>query len=74
MNKIELMHLDAITRAEYDPEDKHPNYVGFAEECSKLTKELAIEFVTWLWREIPEEAMAQESWEHWWNEWLKTKQ
>ena len=42
------MHMDAITKAEYNPEDKHPNYVGFAEECSKLTEELAIEFAEWL--------------------------
>lgn len=48
MNKIQQMHLDAITGAEYDLEDKQSNYVGFAEECSKVTEQIAIEFAEWL--------------------------
>ena len=64
MNKIEQMHLDTMIVKDLQS----------AVRSAEITEKIAIEFVNWLWREIPEEAMAQESWEHWWNEWLKTKQ
>lgn len=47
MDKIGQLHLDAIIKIEYDPEDKQPNYVGFAEECSKVTEQIALEFYEW---------------------------
>ena len=76
MNKIELIHLDAIKRATkgtlYKVQDSLEYPLCYTH--AGVTEKIAIEFVNWLWREIPEEAMAQESWEHWWNEWLKTKQ
>ena len=44
MNKLEQLHLDAITQADYDPEDKVPNYVGFASKSAEITEGIAIEF------------------------------
>jgi len=48
MNKLEELHLDGITQAEYSPEDKVPNYVGFAKESAKITEQIAIEFSEWV--------------------------
>lgn len=64
MNKLEQMHLDTMIVKDLQS----------AVRSAEITEKIAIEFVNWLWREIPEQAMAQESWKHWWNEWLKTKQ
>ena len=64
MNKLEQMHLDTMIVKDLQS----------AVRSAEITEKIAIEFVNWLWREIPEQAMAQGSWEHWWNEWLKTKQ
>lgn len=64
MNKLEQMHLDTMIVKDLQS----------AVRSAEITEKIAIEFVNWLWREIPEQAMAYESWEHWWNEWLKTKQ
>ena len=47
MNKLETLHLDAITQADFDPEDKAPNYVGFASKSSEVTEQIAIEFAEW---------------------------
>lgn len=47
MESLEILHIDAMTRAEYDPEDKVPNYMGFASKSAEITKEIAIEFFQW---------------------------
>lgn len=73
MNKIEQMHFDAITKAEYNPEDKQPNYVGSAEQCSKLTKKIAIEFCAYCF-ENQEELEHLDSYQKRFNRFLKTKQ
>lgn len=51
MNKIEQLHLDAITQADYNPEDKVPNYVGFASKTSEVSKDLMREFADFLYEE-----------------------
>lgn len=48
MSKLEELHLNAITEAEFDVEDKHPNYVGFAEKTSKLTTELLSKYLNFV--------------------------
>jgi hypothetical protein len=45
MSKLEELHFAAILETDYDPEDKVPNYVGFASKSAQLTKDLMIEFV-----------------------------
>ncbi len=45
MNKIQQMHFDAITKAEWCPKERMPNYVGFAQQCTKLTKKLLLSSV-----------------------------
>ena len=47
MNKLAELHLDGFTQAEYSPEDKVPNYVGFAKESAIITEQVAIEFAEW---------------------------
>ena len=80
MNKLEQMHLEAIEKSEVNinPSDDDNMWITdknvAAKKSAEITEQIAVEFVNWLWREIPEQAMAQESWKHWWNEWLKTKQ
>ena len=48
MNKLAELHLDGFTQAEYSPEDKVPNYVGFAKESADITEQVAIEFGNFL--------------------------
>lgn len=47
MNKLEKLHLEAITKAEYDLEGKAPNYIGFASKSAETTEEIVIEFAEW---------------------------
>jgi hypothetical protein len=44
MSKLEELHFATILEADYDPEDKVPNYVGFASKSAQLTRDLMIEF------------------------------
>jgi len=49
MNKIAELHLEAFTYTEYSPEDKVPNFIGFAEASAEITQEIAIEFAQWMY-------------------------
>jgi hypothetical protein len=44
INKLEELQMDAITSAEFNPEDKVPNYLGFAKKSGELTTDIAIKF------------------------------
>ncbi len=70
MNKLEELHLDGITQAEYSPEDKVPNYVGFAKESAKITEQIAIEFAQWMYDYKGDINKVEELFQ----EFLKTKQ
>ena len=87
MNKLEQLHLDAIAQADYDPEDKVPNYVGFASKSAEITEQIAIEFS--LWQQSGDCLYVLNDEDEWWNpyddkerlttkdlfqEFLKTKQ
>lgn len=64
------MHFYAITKAEYCPKERMPNYIGFAEECAKLTKKIAIEFCRYCF-ENQEELMHLDSYSKRFNQFLK---
>jgi hypothetical protein len=55
MNKLEKLQMDAITSAEFNPEDKTPNYLGFAQKSGELTIDIAIKFAEWLVELLPPE-------------------
>lgn len=83
MNKLEQLHLDAIAQADYDPEDKVPNYVGFASKSAEITEQIAIEFAQWLSGLIISNYKSGGNWYHkgmiystnmLFQEFLKTKQ
>jgi len=48
MNKLAELHLEAFTYTEYSPEDKVPNFIGFAEASAEITQEIAVEFGNFL--------------------------
>jgi len=48
INKLEELQMDAITSAEFNPEDKTPNYLGFAQKSGELTADIAIKFTEWM--------------------------
>ena len=77
ISSLEKLHLDAITKAEYDPEDKAPNYVGFAAKSAQITKDIAIEFGRWVIAN-PElgntSTMSRETAEYHFEKFLKTKE
>ena len=72
MNKIEHMHFEVITKAEYCPKERTPNYIGFAKQSSKLTKKIAIEFCKYCF-ENQEELKHLDSYQKRFNIFLKTK-
>ena len=47
MEKLEKLHIDGIINSEFSINDKLPNYVSFAEEASKITRKVAIDFSLW---------------------------
>lgn len=63
MEKLEKLHIDGIINSEFFINDKLPNYVSFAEEASKITRKVAIDFSLWQQRGECEWVLNDE--DHW---------
>lgn len=81
MNKIEQMHLDSIQNDKHIRKQLCVNDFGtsdlektIAAKSAEITKQIAIEFADWLWKNCDEKYMSLHSWESMFEEFLKTKQ